>query len=117
MVNNSRSYGGISIDTDHKLVRTDIELSWWKMKRNSKAPKMYNIHLLSQSNEGKNYEECIKKKYNNINKNSMEPQEIWEQITKICIEATTECVGEQKSTNQKKHKDKELENYPMNKTD
>ena len=43
-IQNSRSYSGIETYTDHKLVKAEMRLEWWRLKRQREKTLMINIY-------------------------------------------------------------------------
>ena len=58
-----RSYGGISTDTDHKLVKAKYRIDWWKQKRNGKRSEKINFENLQNPELKIKYQYEIRKAY------------------------------------------------------
>ena len=42
-VTNSRSYNGVETSTDHKLVKDELKLDWWKMRKHQKGSEKIDV--------------------------------------------------------------------------
>ena len=84
MVLNSRSYGGISTYSDHKLVKMNFSLKWWKPKINEKPKKSLDIPKLCKKEVQKEYQNNIQNKYNTDINIYEHPEDIWTRITMTC---------------------------------
>ena len=86
----SRSFGGIETQTDHKLVKAKLKLNWYKayQKENSNANRT-KLDIGKLKNEEtktayqKQIEEIIQNEYNS----DTDPQNIWNSITNSCKES------------------------------
>ena len=61
-IKNSRSYGGISIQTDHKLVKATLKLDWYRMKQQKFKSVTYNIDKLKDPEIRNTYSVELNKK-------------------------------------------------------
>lgn len=95
-VKNSRSYGGISVNTDHKLVKTEIEFEWWKMpKRKGKRKERINIESLQHPVVQEVYQKELWSKIDELDVEEQDvcPQMKWNQITKVLKETAKNVLG------------------------
>ena len=106
MVQNSRSYNGITTNTDHKLVIANLKLEWWKKQPNSKSEPRINISKLNDLNIREKYQTEVTKIYDDV-KDFKDNQEQWTHLVSSCHQAGKEILGE--VSRNVKHKDKTLE--------
>ena len=86
-VNNARSYGGISTNTDHKLVLADLTLKWYKMRQNSNnSQAKFNLNKFKDPNVKTQYKNKVEELIENANK-SEDPREELKMIADNCIKA------------------------------
>ena len=70
LITDSRSYSGISTSTDHKLVKAQFKLEWWKMqKQHSKSVKI-NIDKLREPETATAYKAELDRKLTASNDNT-----------------------------------------------
>ena len=106
-VTNSRSYGGIATETDHKLVKAEINFEWYRIKmKNEKAQRKIDIKGFADKNKQMEYYEEVR---NNVNRIACQKrsQEKWNEICKVCTEAGERVLGRVRHT--KRYHDNELE--------
>ena len=106
MVQNSRSYNGITTNTDHKLVIANLKLEWWKKQPNSKSEPRINISKLNDLNIRETYQTEVTKIYDEV-KDFKDNQEQWTHLVSSCHQAGKEILGEVPRS--VKHQDKTLE--------
>ena len=61
-IKNSRSCGGISIQTDHKLVKATLKLDWYRIKQQKLKSVTYNIDKLKDPEIRNTYSVELNKK-------------------------------------------------------
>ena len=105
LVKNSRSYNGFKTSTDHKLVKTEIKLDWWKMKYHKKRNERIDIGKMNEQEQQQKFKQEINNKYQI--KETQGPQERWQNIATICKESAKKVLGITK--NNKEHQHPELE--------
>ena len=104
-VTDSRSYGGISTYTDHKLVKATITFTWWRKKNIQPVTSKIDIEKLEDKSKREEYQ--LEAKQNFIEHVDInEPQEQWDHITKSCIKAGEKILGMR--GNRIKHDDEKL---------
>lgn len=106
-VTDSRSYSGISKNTDHYLVKMTMKLLWYERnlnKGNNNKLEKLDKNRFKDENVRKQYQEEVKNRL--VDLEDKKPQEIWDNITKICIEAAVNSAGIKK--NGKKSQNSEL---------
>ena len=103
----SRSFGGITTDTDHKLVKMDMHLEWYKLKGSIRG-KEHKIDVRGFSDENKRvlYEKNVEKNMATVSQTEA-GQEKWNNICKITKEVGTKIMGTKKL--RKKHNDTTME--------
>ena len=92
-VTNSRAYGGSETETDHKLVKTEVNFQWYKIKFISRRPqRKLNIKGFSNKNKQNEYNEEVR---NNIDRTACQKRgkEKRNEICKVCIEAGEKVLG------------------------
>ena len=104
-VTDSRSYGGISTYTDHKLVKATITFTWWRKKYIQPVTSKIDIEKLEDMSKREEYQLEAKENFiEHVDIN--EPQEQWDHITKSCINAGEKILGMR--GNRTKHDDEKL---------
>ena len=106
MVQNSRSYNGITTNTDHTLVIANLKLEWWKKQPNSKSEPRINISKLNDLNIREKYQIEVTKIYDEV-KDFKDNQEQWTHLVSSCHQAGKEILGEVPRS--VKHQEKTLE--------
>ena len=92
LIRDSRSYGGIDTRTDHKLVKTTIDLEWRRMKKKRiSAPNNFDTDKLHDPETRKVFEQTLHNKLQPQNTES--PDETWKRITKSCMDTAKEVLG------------------------
>ena len=96
-VTNSRSYGGILTDTDHKLVKANTNFNWPTLYSKQNIEPKTDTTKFSDKNIQDRYREELK---NNLNKQNTQdqikqakPQERWNQIVKLCHQTGENILG------------------------
>ncbi len=105
-VEDSRSYGGIQMQTDHKLVKTKLNIEWYKMKMNRRELGI-NLQNFKNKENQRRYKEMIQNKLEGEERKDENPKEMWKTTAKICLESAEEVLGRQ--VRSKGTKDQELE--------
>ena len=101
----SRSYGGISTYTDHKLVKATITFKLWRKKYIQPVTSKIDVEKLEDKSKREEYQ--LEDKQNFIEHTDInEPQEQWDHITKSCIKAGEKILGMR--GNRTKHHDEKL---------
>ena len=91
LITDSRSYNGISTLTDHKLVKAQFKLEWWKMRKQHSTSVKINIDKLREPETATVYKEELDRKLTASNDDTPEesPHEAWDRIAKVCREMVT----------------------------
>ena len=100
LVTDSRSYGGIKTETDHKFVKMIMRLDWHKMKTASpKEPKLC-IDKLSDENIRKTYHDKLKANLSSTSGTDSpnENQIKWPNLANTCKETAKEILGVKSKT-------------------
>src|SRR6266568_3217201 len=106
----SRSYSGLFLDTDHRMVITKIKIT---DKRNNfrklrvERNNLNSINIDNLGNQTIRREYCNKveeklKEEKKIDQKDLEPQEQWKVITNVILTTATEILGKKSTKNQKK---------------
>jgi len=104
-VTNSRSTSNIHTETDHRMVKMEVNFEWYKLK-NEKKDVVKKPDLSNFSNKVKQFE--YQKKMEEINfENANNPQEKWNKIAHEANEISLEVMGTK--SNKKLAKDPEIE--------
>ena len=74
-VRNSHSYGGIGLNTDHKLVKRELQIVWFKMKI-SKKKESVNIDNFKDPRNHVKYQEKIQQRLEE-KYNGQDPCKLW----------------------------------------
>ena len=90
-VRHSHSYGGIGLNTDHKLVKADLQIEWFKMKISKKIEGI-NIDIFIDPRNQVKYQEKMQERLEEIEE-GQDPSEIWKNITKACTQVAEEVLG------------------------
>ena len=97
-VKNSRSYGGINTETDHKLVKMILHLQLYKLPKVNQDKSIKQIQLdnfayIEKRNEYKEKLEKLEREtdFDSLNSESAK----WEKIVELCKQAGLETLGEQ----------------------
>eukprot|EP00794_Sanderia_malayensis_P010172 gene10172-11213_t len=110
-VTNSRSYSGIDTKTDHRLVRANIRMDWYKMKIEKREP-ILDMDKFKNKDTRIKYKEKVKEKLEEKpEKERKSPQENWDEITHACKEASKEIIGYK--SKEKKSQNKEIEKLSL----
>ena len=104
-VTDSRSYGGITTYTDHKLVKATITFTWWRKKYIQPIASKIDVHKLEDKSKREEYQLEVKQNFTE-HMAIKEPQEQWDHITKSCIKAGEKILG--MFGNRTKHDDEKL---------
>ena len=109
-VTNSRSYGGIETETDHKLVKMELRVEWYKLK--SKELKKDNIDISNFTNKDKKeeFQKLIVKEIEKV-KEQTTAQGKWDKMREISKETGKKVFGVK--TRQSEHKDEELQTLSL----
>ena len=110
-VKNARSYGGTETDSDHKLVKMEIEIDWRKVNNKNKKVERIDVNGFSNTAKREEYKEAVKQA--TINIQTQNPQEKWSQICKIARETGKRILG--LKTNSQKINDAQLETLSQKK--
>ena len=92
-VTNSRAYGGIETETDHKPIKTEVNFEWYKIKLKSGKPqRKLDIKGFSNKSKQNEYNEEVR---NNIDRIACQKsgQEKWNEICKVCMEGAEKVLG------------------------
>ena len=90
---NSRSYGGISIPTDHKLIKAVLKLYWYKMKQQKLKSVTYNIDKLKDPEIRNIYSVELNKKLASSEHQNEKPTDLWNRIAIACKETAKHVLG------------------------
>ena len=100
----ARSYSGIEIYTDHRLVKAKLDIRWYKLKP-SKTTNRIKIEDLNNQENKKKYQEKITEHLQEINTANTTAQEKWTNIVKVCTEAAEEVVGRKERSKKSENED------------
>ena len=90
-VQDSRSYGGIKVPTDHKMVKARCKVEFFRLKT-EKHEAGIDVHRLKDVENQKKYKEAVQNKLQNVKENE-DLKEKWSNTAKVCLEAAEEVVG------------------------
>ena len=97
LVSNSRSYSGLTTNTDHRLVLTSINLEWYKVYKTRDTVKVkLDTNKLKSEEHKKSYMENVKNLYeveHENNSNSDSVQKKWDNIKTACLTAANEVLN------------------------
>lgn len=93
LIQNSRSYGGTETNTDHKLLITNVNLKWKKLKRHKTSTNKINISKLQNDDVKMQYKIILKEKITQELKEHETPQETWTRMTKTILETAKTTIG------------------------
>ena len=88
---NSCSYEGIGLNTDHKLVKAELLIVWFKMKI-SKKKEGINIDNFKDPRNQVKYQEKIQERLDE-KEEDQDPGEIWKNITEAGTQKAEEVLG------------------------
>ena len=105
-VTDSRSYGGIRTNTDHKLVKASFRVEWYKLK--DKTKKTIKIDTSNFYNEDMKteYRKEVLKGIEEITKQTT-AQDKWDKICSTCLDAGEKVLGTVKKHTEKNDKEAE----------
>ena len=83
LIQDSRSYGGITTNTDHKLVVTNLKLEWWKKRPTSKSEPRINIGKLNDLKIRSEYQAEVTKVFESKT-DFIDNQEKWTHLVNSC---------------------------------
>ena len=92
-IQNSRSYGGITVQTNHKLVKATLKLDWYRMKHQKPKTVTYNIDKLRDPEIQKLYSTELDKKLASSKQQNETPNETWNRIATACKETAKTIIG------------------------
>ena len=97
LITNSRSYGGLSTKTDHKLVKAKFKIQWWKMRKQHAKSIKINIDKFREPETTSAYKAELDSKPTSIHNIYEEsPQETWKRLASVCTEAAISKLGTKK---------------------
>lgn len=106
IIKDSRSYGGIKTETDHKLVKAKIELKIHKQKQKQSKQIQINYTNFSESTLKTEYQNRVEEQLQNIEKNET-PQEKWNKTKNILLETAEKVLGKKERTSKIKQQNLE----------
>ena len=89
-IKNSRSYGGLTTSSDHKMVMMSCTFKWPYTKSNKNQPKI-NIENLRNDQTNETFREKVKVKLDESTIDN--PQESWNEIVSTLISTSKEVLG------------------------
>ena len=97
-VKNSRAYGGINVNTDHKMVKAELKIEWFKVKKKQQEIGL-NIQNLKFKEYQVKYRNRVEEKIiaEGDKAEHQHPQQKWKLITKICTESAEEILGQKEN--------------------
>ena len=101
LTQDSRSYGGIETEADHKMVICKINIDTLKIYRKNNIKPKRNISAFANKKNQEEYQQKINENFKEENQNAKEK---WNKISRICIDKAKEILGER--TKYQKHNDK-----------
>ena len=93
LIKNSRSYGGISIQTDYKFVKATLKLDWYRMKQQKIKSVTYNIEKLKDPDIRNTYSVELNKKLASYEHQNEKPTISWNRIAIACKETAKHVLG------------------------
>lgn len=81
---NLRSYSGLSTATDHQLVKTNINLEWWKLNEHFKKSQILDVDKLRKPETSLIYRDSLVTKLVEEKQENEIPGNTWKQISKVC---------------------------------
>ena len=109
-IRNSRAYGGIDTDTDHKLVITHFTINWYKTKRSTTKTMKIDYSKLDDPKLKEQYQKQITSKMEEI-KEDENQQEKWNKTCEILKNTAEKVLGKKKKKNKRKLTTKKLQHY------
>ena len=105
-VMDSRSYGGIATETDHKLVKTTLKIEWHKIKSNTEKTEKIDISNFYNEDNKTAYRKEVLKGIEEV-EHQETIQDKWNSICQISKDAGKKVLGV--ITNHKEKKDEKLQ--------
>ena len=109
-VEDSRSYGGTTTSSDHKMVISKLKLKWWKMRKMITKTFKTNIQSLAFKEKQQQYNNAVKEKMTKITNETKEkqedPNENWLKLTEVLMKTAESVLG--KKDRKRKYDDKEI---------
>ena len=93
LVQDSRSYSGISTSTDHKLVKAKMKLEWWRLKKQCKKVIRIDVDRLRDPEVKTKYREQLNTRLLENRKEDEHPNASWKRISETCKEAVKDVIG------------------------
>ena len=93
LIKSSRSYGGISIQTDQKLFKATLKLDWYGMKQQKIKSVTYNIDKLKDPEIRNTYSVELNKKLASYEDQNEKPTVSWNRIAIACKETAKHVLG------------------------
>lgn len=81
---NLRSYSGLSTAPDHQLVKTNINLEWWKLNEHFKNSQILDVDKLRKPETSLIYRDSLITKLVEEKQENEIPGNTWKQISKVC---------------------------------
>ena len=89
----SKSQGNLSTITDHKLVKTRINLEWWRLKRQFKKSERLDVNRLRDPEMSQRYRKDLKTRLEVERQENERRDTTWKRIEKACKETARNTVG------------------------
>ena len=93
LITDSRSYSGISTSTDHKLVKAQIKLQWWKMSKQRTKTERIDVEKFKELGIIESYKSALNVTLDSATTDDADPKHAWTRIGKICIETGISTLG------------------------
>ena len=89
----SISYSGSSTSTDHKLVKANLKLEWWRLKTQHKKVIRLNIDRFRDLEVRSKYREQFNIKLSESRVENEHPNISWKRILTTCKEVAKNVIG------------------------
>ena len=106
-IQDSRSYGGVTTQTDHKLVLANIKLDWWHLRTANTASKNTNIQHLAFPEKRTQYQETLREELRKSDNGHEDPDQSWKNLTNLMLTSAETTLGSKDK--KKKYDDPEIE--------
>jgi exonuclease III len=105
LIQDARSYSGINTSTDHRLVITIVNLTWYKVYSKKENVQGYNTQLLKDKQTKESYTKAVIDNYEKNTKTTENPtaQQQWDNIATSCLAAAKENLKTEKTEKAKEN--------------
>ena len=93
LVQNSRSYSGITTSTDHKLVKAEFKLEWWRLRKQCIKSTCIDVDKLRDPDLRGKYKTELNIRLIEGRKDTEHPDASWKRISQTCKETAKEILG------------------------